>query len=52
MIGRVLFNAGRNTVNSLQNNIKYGFGSYYQMVRMFSEVEQLPGNKDKLAKIK
>ncbi len=31
---------------------RYRFGSYYQMVKMFSEIEATSGNKDKLAKIR
>lgn len=30
----------------------YNFGSYYSMVKFFSEVEAISGNKDKLSKIR
>ena len=32
--------------------IRYGFGSYYKMVQMFSELEKINGNNDKLTKIR
>jgi hypothetical protein len=32
--------------------LRNGFGSYYKMVKLFSEIEATSGNKNKMSKIK